>query len=106
MIDRFGLLPPQVQTLFATTRIKLKAQEMGIRKLDMNPTGGRILFEEQPNIDPMKIIGLVQKHPGEFKLDGQDKLRISKAIEGLDQRVDWLLKLLEDIGPEPITATA
>ncbi|MGB0846021.1 MAG: transcription-repair coupling factor [Thiolinea sp.] len=97
MIDRFGMLPPQVQTLFATTRIKLAAQEMGIRKLDMSAAGGRILFDEQPNIDPMKIIELIQRRPWSFKLDGQDKLRITKEIEDLDQRVDWLLKLLDDI---------
>ncbi|MEZ5448126.1 MAG: TRCF domain-containing protein [Thiolinea sp.] len=48
MIDRFGLLPEQVKTLFAATRIRLLAQEMGIRKLDMTEKGGRIVFEENP----------------------------------------------------------
>lgn len=97
MIDRFGLLPPQVQTLFATTRIKLVAQDMGIRKLDMSAGGGRILFDEQPNINPVKIIGLIQKQPRTFKLDGQDKLRITKEIEDAEQRVEWILKLLKEI---------
>ena len=105
MIDRFGMLPPQVQTLFATTRIKLRAQDMGIRKLDMSASSGRILFDEQPKIDSMKIIELIQKRPGSFKLDGQDKLRITKEIEDLEQRVDWLLKLLDDIALSPQEAT-
>ncbi|PID34280.1 MAG: hypothetical protein CR976_01125 [Thiotrichales bacterium] len=100
MIDRFGLLPPQVQTLFATTRVKLAAQEIGIHKLDMSATGGRISFDEQPKINPAKIIELIQKRPWEFKLDGQDKLRITKEIEDTDQRVEWLLKLLKEITSE------
>ncbi|CAA6824363.1 MAG: Transcription-repair coupling factor [uncultured Thiotrichaceae bacterium] len=100
MIDRFGLFPTQVQTLFASTKIKLAAQEMGIRKLDMGATGGRIVFDEQPKINPAKIIELIQKRPWEFKLDGQDKLRITKAIEDADQRVEWLLKLLKEVASE------
>ncbi len=106
MIDRFGLLPPQVQHLFATTRLKLVAQQMGIRKLDMNAYSGRILFAEQPNIDPMKIIELIQRQPSTFKLDGQDKLRITQAIEDIDQRVDWLIKLLERIALKPAAPAA
>ena len=36
MIDRFGLLPEPTKTLFSVTRVKLLAQELGIRKLDMH----------------------------------------------------------------------
>ena len=106
MIDRFGLLPPQCKALFATTRIKLAAQELGIRKLDMSAAGGRILFDEKPNIDPLKIIELIQKRPWCFKLDGQNKLRITKEIEGIDERADWIIRLLHDIRPAAMPQAA
>ncbi len=98
MIDRFGLLPPPVKTLFAATAIKLAAQELGIRKLDVSSAGGRIIFEEKPNIDPMKVIQLIQKRPWTFKLDGKDKLRFEQELPSVEERETWVLKLLKEIG--------
>ena len=97
MIDRFGLLPEPAKNLFAATRIKLIAQKLGILKLDMTASGGRIVFAEQPQINPQKLIGLIQKQPWHFKLDGQNKLRIHKELEDLEKRTDWIIKLLNNI---------
>jgi transcription-repair coupling factor (superfamily II helicase) len=69
MIDRFGLLPEPTKNLFAITALKLKVQPLGIRKLEAGPKGGRILFGEQPNIDHMKLIQLIQSRPKDYKLD-------------------------------------
>ncbi len=69
MIDRFGLLPEPTETLFAVTALKLKVQPLGIKKLEAGPKGGRIVFGEQPNIDHMKLIQLIQSHPKDYKLD-------------------------------------
>ncbi|OOY41309.1 transcription-repair coupling factor, partial [Solemya velum gill symbiont] len=44
MIDRFGLLPDPLKNLFAATRLKLRIQTMGIRKLDASASGARIQF--------------------------------------------------------------
>ncbi|WP_020559333.1 transcription-repair coupling factor [Thiofilum flexile] len=96
MIDRFGLLPEPTKALFAATEIKLLAQPLGIRKLDMHATGGRILFDAKPNIDPLKIIQLIQKRPWEFKLEGSDKLKLLKEIANAEERIGWLKKLLND----------
>src|SRR4029077_14303396 len=45
MIDRFGLLPDAVKNLFAVTQLKLGANALGVRKLDLGEKGGRILFK-------------------------------------------------------------
>ena len=98
MIDRFGLIPDPVKNLFEATRLKQIAQELGILKLDMGDEGGRILFNEKPDIDPMKIMQLVQKRPWEFKIKGQDKLYFEyDAMQELDQRVQWVKRLFNDI---------
>ncbi len=98
MIDRFGLLPEPVNNLFETTGLKQIAQKLGILKLDMSDEGGRILFNEKPNIDPMKILQIVQKRPWEFTIKGQDKLYFEyKEMETLDQRVQWIKRLFKDI---------
>ena len=98
MIDRFGLLPEPAKTLFSVTRVKLIAQALGIKKLDLNAKGGRIIFDKEPNIDPMKVITLIQKRPWMFKLDGQDKLRFEVELPTVDEREEWVVKLMGEIG--------
>jgi len=103
MIDRFGLLPDQVNNLFEITRLKQIAQKLGILKLEMSEEGGRILFNDKPNIDPMKIMGIVQKRPWEFTIKGQDKLYFEyKEKETLDQRVQWIKSLFKEIEVEEV----
>ena len=97
MIDRFGLLPEPTKNLFSVTRVKLIAQSLGVRKLDMNAKGGRMVFEQKPNIDPMKVIQLIQKRPWVFKLDGQDKLRFEIELATLEEREEWVVKLMGEI---------
>jgi transcription-repair coupling factor (superfamily II helicase) len=95
MIDRFGLLPESAKSLFRLTQIKLKAQALGIRKLEAGPNGGRILFDKEPNIDPGTVIRLIQTQPRVYKLDGQDKLRFTLEMPDREQRFLAAEKLLE-----------
>ena len=77
MIDRFGLLPDPAKHLFATAELKLQATALGIRKLDLGGTGGRMQFVEKPNVDPMAVIRLIQGQPKHYRMDGPDKMRIT-----------------------------
>ncbi|MDZ7753916.1 MAG: transcription-repair coupling factor [Gammaproteobacteria bacterium] len=90
MIDRFGLLPEQTQTLFRITQLKLRATPLGVRKVDVGNAGGRIIFDEQPNVDPVAIINLIQDRPGEFRLEGGDRLRLLGDMPDLDSRIHAL----------------
>ncbi|MDH5731181.1 MAG: transcription-repair coupling factor, partial [Gammaproteobacteria bacterium] len=94
MIDRFGLLPDALKSLIAITEIKLKANPLGIHKIDLNTKGGRIIFNSKPNVDPMSIIQLMQSKPTIYKLDGPDKLRINKHFEKAEQRIPFLNETL------------
>ena len=95
MIDRFGLLPDSVKNLFRVTSFKLKASPLGIKKVEFGQDGGRIIFNEQPDIDPMAVINLIQKQPNIFKMDGTDKLRIIKSLPDMEARSHTLNTLLE-----------
>ncbi len=87
MIDRFGLLPAPTKQLFAVASLKLMATPLGIRKLDFGANGGRIVFREKPDVDPMTIIKLIQRLPRVYKLDGQDKLKITLDLPGATERL-------------------
>ncbi len=87
MIDRFGLLPEAAKNLFAITLIKQQADELGITKVEANSKGGKIEFSDKPNIDPMKIIKLIQTQAKRFKLDGPTKLRFTLDTHEAKDRI-------------------
>ena len=95
MIDRFGLLPPATKTLFAITSLKLQAEPLGIRKIEVGANGGRVLFKPKPDIEPMKIILLIQQQPKVYRLDGPDKLRFTRPFATPEEKIDFVTDLLE-----------
>jgi transcription-repair coupling factor (superfamily II helicase) len=99
MIDRFGLMPEPAKNLFAVTELRLRATELGIRKLEAHDKGGRILFEEQPKIDPAHLIQLLQKKPQSFKLDGQDKLKFFIKLDVTEERATKVQAVLNELAP-------
>ena len=97
MIDRFGLLPEPTRTLFDVTSLKLRASPMGVNKIDLGPNGGRVTFQPKPNIEPTRIIRLIQTEPQFYRLDGSDKLRLTTALESLPERLEFLDALLDTL---------
>ena len=61
IIDRFGTLPLSVQNLFQITEIKLQAQHLGILKVDLGDTKGKLEFSKTTSVEPMEIVRLVQQ---------------------------------------------
>ncbi|MBN8886638.1 MAG: transcription-repair coupling factor [Rudaea sp.] len=98
MIDRFGLLPDPVKHLFVAAALKLAATAMGIKKLELGERGGRVLFKPTPNIDPMRIIKLIQAQPKVYSLDGQDKFKIRMELPGAAERIGAAQSLLTALG--------
>jgi len=87
MIDRFGLLPDAAKNLFAVAELKLDATALGIRKLEMAESNGRVQFVEKPSVDPMAIIRLIQGQPKLYQMDGPDKLRLKLNLPEAAQRI-------------------
>ena len=97
MIDRFGLLPEAIKSLFRQTRVKLRAQEIGISKIEASSQSGRLIFDKHTQVEPMALVKLVQTQPRQFKLEGSNQLRFTLPMEHPEtrfQRVEDLLKLL------------
>ncbi len=96
-IDRFGSLPLPTLHLFAIAELKLRASALGIRKMDAHAKGGRIEFQEKPQIDPMIIFQLIQKQSATFQLDGSQAIKYQLASETPAERIEhakWVLQQL------------
>ena len=93
-IDRFGLMPEAAERLFDQARLRALAEPLGIRKLRAHAKGAVLEFGAQPKVDTMKLIGLIQKQPKVYKLEGQKKLHISAELPTVDGRTESLGKLL------------
>ena len=97
MIDRFGLLPDATKTLFALMEIKEPANRLGITRLEFGSEFGRITFVEQPPIDPMKIIALIQQQPLRYQLDSKQRLKIVQPMPDSDRRQQVILQLIKTL---------
>ena len=62
-------------------KLKIHAQKLGIRKLDASSKEARVEFEEQPSVDPMTIIHLIQSSPQQFRLEGSSILKYIDTME-------------------------
>ncbi len=95
MIDRFGLLPEPTETLFRLTSLKLKAESLGIRKIDAGPNGGRLEFSEDTPVEPFTIVRLVQSEPHRYRLSGANQFRFDEKMEKVEQRFHKIYRLLD-----------
>ena len=86
LIDRFGLIPAAAKNLFHIGKLRLKAEKLGISRVDAGNSGGFVEFNNNTTIDPMVIIGLMQQQPNIFKMDGANKLKFAIKTEDAKQR--------------------
>jgi transcription-repair coupling factor (superfamily II helicase) len=87
LVDRFGVLPDAAKHLFAVSELKLDAARLGIRKLDLGPTGGRLVFDSKPNIDPMSVIRMIQGQPKVYAMDGPERLKMKLELPDAPSRL-------------------
>ncbi|HEY0202355.1 MAG TPA: TRCF domain-containing protein, partial [Burkholderiaceae bacterium] len=104
IVDRFGKLPPQAQTLIDVHRLRCLSQPYGVVKVDAAPGIITITFRPNPPLDAMRIIELIQKNRN-IKLAGNDKLRIERELPTPKERAQMVRDVLRNLG-QPQTATA
>ncbi|WP_449434002.1 transcription-repair coupling factor [Pseudomonas putida] len=101
MIDRFGLLPEPTKNLMRLTLLKLQAEKLGIKKVDVGPNGGKLEFETETPVDPLTLIKLIQGQPKRYKFEGATQFRFLVPMERAEERFNTLEALLERLTPQP-----
>jgi len=100
MIDRFGLLPEPTKNLVRMTSLKLKAEQLGIKKVDAGPQGGRIEFGADTSVDPLTLIKLIQGQPKRYKFEGATLFKFMVPMERPEERFNTLEALFERLTPQ------
>ncbi len=104
IVDRFGKLPPQAQTLIDVHRLRVIARPYGVVKVDAAPGMINITFRKDPPIDSMAIMHLIQKNR-HIKLAGNDKLRIERELPEPKDRAQMVRDVLRSLGQPTTEAT-
>ncbi|OSP55300.1 transcription-repair coupling factor [Pseudoruegeria sp. SK021] len=79
LIDRFGKLPREVNTLLLVVRIKTECKKAGIARLDAGPKGATIQFHNDKFASPAGLVAFVHAQ------DGMAKVKDNKIVV----RRDW-----------------
>ena len=88
MIDRFGPLPREVNTLMLIVRIKAMCRKAGISKLDGGPKGATIQFHNEKFASPGGLVAFLEDQRGLAKIRDnkivvrRDWARTSDKIKG------------------------
>lgn len=102
LIDRFGLLPDAARNLLDIAALRLVAQKLGVRKIEASDNGGYVEFAEKNKVDPMWLIGLLQKDPQHWRMDGPSRLKFIRKLADRKTRMEWvkafMQQMLENVG--------
>ena len=100
LIDRFGSLPPQAESLMATHQVRLQAKHWGMTKVDMSQDQIVIQFGPQTPADPMTMLWLIQNRR-DLKLAGQDRIILSRHMPTLSLRIQAFRELCSALEKPP-----
>ncbi|AFP85816.1 transcription-repair coupling factor Mfd [secondary endosymbiont of Heteropsylla cubana] len=95
LIERFGLLPKPAQHLLSIGCLRLQANNLGIRRIESNNTGGFIEFSRNNRVDPNYILSLLTREPKTYRLDGPTRLKFICNLENSNTRLDYIDSLLQ-----------
>lgn len=94
LIDRFGILPLQGETLMACHELRIAAKPIGITKIDASDAGIVLQFDPKADIDPMALVNLLQRDK-RCRMQGPEKLRVSVELADIHERADFIKSLLK-----------
>ena len=106
LIDRFGVLPPEVENLLSTVNIKRLCHTAGIEKLEAGPKGATISFRNNVFANPAELIDFITSQSGITKLRPDHKLVFRRNWDEEPDRltgVQYLARQMAEIAQTPVT---
>ena len=96
LIDRFGVMPEQTQSLISFHDLRIFIQHLDIKKIDASDTSIQISFASDSKMDPLKLIKLLGEDK-RCRMNGPDKIKIGVTIIDILERVKFIKDFLKKI---------
>ena len=90
--DRFGQLPPQGRNVFALTRLRVVAERVGVRSVDVAEGKLQVRFLEDAEVDPERIVEMLRQRSGTLSPTG---MLTVPSPERASERIEATRRLLE-----------
>jgi transcription-repair coupling factor (superfamily II helicase) len=94
LIDRFGILPQEVDNLIEIVKIKLQSYRLNIAKIDVGPKGVVVTFRNNEFAAPEALIDFIGRQSHRVKVRPDQTLFIRDTLEKLDDRIPALKALM------------
>jgi transcription-repair coupling factor (superfamily II helicase) len=96
LIDRFGKLPKEVNTLLLVVRIKGECKKAGIARLDAGPKGATIRFYNDKYANPAGLVDFIQDQRGLAKVK-DNKIVVRRDWKKNSDRIKGAFAIARDL---------
>ncbi|SFB82861.1 transcription-repair coupling factor [Tropicimonas isoalkanivorans] len=105
LIDRFGKLPKEVNTLLLIVRIKAMCKRAGIAKLDGGPKGATIQFHNDKFANPAGLVAFVQAQNGLAKVK-DNKIVVRRDWKNNADKIKGAFAIARDLAEQAKASAA
>jgi transcription-repair coupling factor (superfamily II helicase) len=103
LIDRFGKLPKEVNTLMLVVRIKAMCKKAGIAKLDGGPKGATIQFHNDKFASPQGLVEFITDQRGLAKIK-DNKIVIRRDWTKDSDKIKGAFSIARDLAEKVVAA--
>ncbi|SDW35688.1 transcription-repair coupling factor [Ruegeria halocynthiae] len=103
LIDRFGSLPKEVNTLMLVVRIKAMCKRAGIAKLDGGPKGATIQFHNDKFASPQGLVEFIQNQNGLAKVK-DNKIVVRRDWKKDSDKIKGAFAIARDLAEKVVAA--
>ncbi|MCQ0092725.1 transcription-repair coupling factor [Roseovarius sp. M141] len=104
LIDRFGPLPKEVNTLLLVVRIKGMCRKAGIAKLDAGPKGATIQFHNDKFASPEGLVGFIKDQRGLAKIK-DNKIIVRRDWKKDSDKIKGAFSIARDLAEKVVAKT-
>ena len=105
MIDRFGPLPKEVNTLMLVIRIKAMCKRAGISRLDCGPKGATVQFHNDKFANPAGLVEYLQAQGGSARIK-DNKIVLAQAFTTEAERIKGAFGIARDLAEKVVNPGA
>jgi transcription-repair coupling factor (superfamily II helicase) len=101
LIDRFGPLPKEVNTLLLIVRIKAMCKRAGISRLDAGPKGATVQFHNDKFANPAGLVDFIREQGAAAKVTG-NKIQLIGAMKSESDRIKGAFAIARDLAEKVV----